>query len=54
MRRFLRQLLCRHTLVFARNLYGDQINAHGGQRSQWYCARCGVTKYQPTLHTSKP
>lgn len=41
---WLRRLFCRHqgsNHAFVRNLYGDQINAWGGKRSVWRCARCG-------------
>ena len=49
-RRFIRQLLCRHEWVFERNIYGDEINHVGGMRSWWRCAKCGKRSLDPHLH----
>jgi hypothetical protein len=38
--------LCDHdTLLWVRNIYGDEINACGGKRSIWRCWHCGAVVY---------
>lgn len=39
--KFLKRLFCRHTIVFIRNLYGDEIIEYGYKRSLWRCTKCG-------------
>lgn len=37
-----KRLLCRHrNRVFLRNIYGDELNVAGGNRSWWLCQNCG-------------
>ena len=38
-----------HTWFWRRNIYGDEINVAGGNRSVWRCARCGHYKLRPYL-----
>ena len=42
----IKQLFCKHNFKFIRNIYGDEINLHNGNRSEWKCKKCGKTKYQ--------
>lgn len=46
----LKRIFCRHTdLVHVRNIYGDEVNAAGGMRSWWKCAKCGKAILRPFL-----
>lgn len=37
----IRQVFCLHRrLEFVRNIYGDEINYSGGNRSLWTCLNC--------------
>ena len=40
--RVVRSLFCSHVGInaFVRNIYGDEINEFGGDRSLWYCPVC--------------
>jgi hypothetical protein len=38
--KFLNRLLCKHDFEFVRNIYGDEIIAHGWKRSVWRCKTC--------------
>lgn len=42
MKKFLRQLFCRHWryLEFSRYIYGDEINQRDGARTEWVCRKC--------------
>lgn len=42
---------CDHDYNFVRNIYGDEINAHNGMRSEWRCIKCGHIQYRDDLHT---
>jgi hypothetical protein len=49
--RFIQQLFCQHEeLKFVRNIYGDEINTAGGDRSIWRCQHCNKLVYQGKLH----
>jgi len=52
MRAWLRRLFCKHLgpAEFVRNIYGDEINYAGGQRSLWKCARCGALTARDNLY----
>lgn len=43
------RIFCKHDYSFLYNLYGDQINYHGGNRSVWQCKKCGKLKDFPQL-----
>ena len=47
----LKQLVCYHSFVFVRNIYGDEINA-ANARSIWRCPYCTkvVTSYKLYPH----
>lgn len=47
--KFLKRLLCKHNLEFARNIYGDEIIESGGNRSRWRCGHCGKVEYRSEL-----
>ena len=48
---WLKRLFCRHKkLVHLRNIYGDEINAAGGNRSWWLCVNCGRERLKPELY----
>jgi hypothetical protein len=50
---FIRRVVCGlkgHPLAHVRNIYGDEINFSGGNRSLWRCAKCGALKLRPELH----
>lgn len=36
--------------TFCRNIYGDEINLAGGNRSIWRCERCKHYRYHKELH----
>lgn len=38
-----------HVDRFVRNIYGDEINARNGMRSEWKCNCCGRYKLRPQL-----
>jgi hypothetical protein len=38
-----------HVLKFVRNIYGDEINARNGMRSEWRCVKCGKYEMRPDL-----
>lgn len=40
---------CEHNYEFVRNIYGDEINFHGGCRSEWRCKKCGKIEYRKYL-----
>jgi len=48
-KKFLKQtkefFACDHDWRFCRNIYGEEINSHGGNRSLWKCCHCGRTGY---------
>lgn len=48
--RLIKRLLCNHECEFSRNIYGDEINAAGGKRSWWRCAKCGKCQLRNKLH----
>lgn len=48
--RFIKRLLCRHEYEFVRNIYGDEINHVGGNRSWWRCRKCGKMALDPHLY----
>lgn len=48
---WLKTLFCGHpNPEFQRNIYGDEINLSGGNRSIWVCPNCGGTEYRPDPH----
>jgi hypothetical protein len=62
MRRLVRALRARHYCWktgghvdrFVRNIYGDEINARNGMRSEWKCNCCGRWKLRPELNRYAP
>jgi hypothetical protein len=38
-----------HALKWVRNIYGDEINARNGMRSEWKCTHCGSYQMRPEL-----
>jgi hypothetical protein len=38
-----------HALKWVRNIYGDEINARNGMRSEWKCTHCGSYQMWPEL-----
>jgi hypothetical protein len=46
----IKRLLCKHEYVFERNIYGDEINYAGGNRSWWRCEKCGKRVLDPHLY----
>lgn len=46
----IKRLLCKHEYVFERNIYGDEINHTGGNRSWWHCTKCGKRALDPHLY----
>lgn len=53
---FWKHLFCRHRkgMTFVRNIYGDEINECGGNRSFWRCDNCSRLIRQHYLNYSKP
>ena len=48
---WLKRLFCFHrSVTFERNIYGDEILAHGMKRSQWRCNACGARVFKDKLH----
>lgn len=45
----LKRLFCRHTYLFVRNIYGDEIIEYGWKRSVWRCKECGKYRYAGDL-----
>lgn len=45
-----KRLFCRHEWEFVRNIYGDEINAAGGNRSWWRCRKCGKLVMDPHVY----
>lgn len=39
-----------HVLKWFRNIYGDQIHACDGNRSEWVCTRCGSYHFRSELY----
>lgn len=49
-RRQIKISLCKHyDIKWERNIYGDEINYSGGNRSLWRCQDCGCGVPKPTL-----
>ena len=48
--RFLQRYGCEHDWKWVHNIYGDQINYHGGKRSLWECQKCGKREYKYELY----
>lgn len=49
-KKYFKTLLCRHrSPQFVRNIYGDEINEWGGNRSLWRCPRCQHVFSRPML-----
>lgn len=46
----IKRLFCKHKYVFVRNIYGDEINLAGGNRSWWRCEKCGKRALDPHLY----
>lgn len=46
---WLTSIFCAHNFRFARNFYGDEINARGGKRSLWWCDKCGKSQARAGL-----
>ena len=53
MRNFIKRLFCRHTYLFVRNIYGDEIIERGWKRSLWKCVKCGASVPGDYLHHSE-
>ncbi len=49
----LKRLFCKHEYEWVRNIYGDEINATGGYRSVWRCAKCGKRVLSHELHDER-
>lgn len=47
--KWIKRLFCKHTYLWVRNIYGDEINAMNGKRSWWRCTRCGKWKAKNKL-----
>ena len=50
LRLWIRRILCRHSLAWVRNIYGDEINATRC-RTVWRCDKCGKYVYDPQYFT---
>lgn len=50
MNNFFRRAFCSHTLVFVRNIHGDEIIEHGYKRSEWKCSLCGKRIFKDHVH----
>ena len=48
-----KSLFCKHKYEFIRNIYGDEINAHDGMRSEWRCTKCGHVQYREDYHVTE-
>ena len=48
--KFLQRLFCQHYFAHMRNIYGDEINMAGGNRSIWKCAKCDKERLFPMLY----
>lgn len=51
--KILKRLFCKHSFVFDRNIYGDEINRISLSkiyRSKWKCSECGKIKYKGELN----
>lgn len=48
--RLIKMLFCHHEWEFERNIYGDEINYVGGDRSWWVCKKCGKHRHEPHLY----
>ena len=46
----IKQLFCKHEYYFTRNIYGDEINYHNGNRSEWKCKKCGNLQWREQLY----
>lgn len=44
-------LSCKHRWKFERKIHGDEINYRGGNRSEYWCEKCGLYEYRPELHS---
>jgi hypothetical protein len=47
---WIKQFFCAHRYEWARNIYGDEINACGGKRSVWLCTKCGNRQDRKDFH----
>lgn len=43
--KILTMIFCRHEYEHIRKLYGDEINAHNGNRNEYRCRKCGMLKW---------
>lgn len=50
-RKFIQKIGCKHDYIFIRNIYGDEINQRGGNRSLWQCMKCGKYMYSKALYS---
>ena len=48
-----KSLFCKHKYEFIRNIYGDEINAHNGMRSEWRCIKCGCIQHREYHHITE-
>jgi hypothetical protein len=49
--RWLLRAFCKHSnATWWRNIYGDEVNACGGNRSMWHCPDCHDFVYRRELH----
>jgi hypothetical protein len=49
MKQWLKQLFCKHSWYWNRNIYGDEIVHRNYKRSEWYCAKCEAVQYRDKL-----
>jgi len=50
MKRLVKQLFCKHSFKFVRNIYGDEIYMTGRfKRSWWKCEKCGLQQSESFL-----
>ena len=44
--KILKMIFCRHKYKYIRTCYGDEINAHNGNRNEYRCEKCGMYKWK--------
>ena len=50
MKKFIKQLFCKHEYKTIYNIYGDMINRCGGHRRMDKCTKCGKEKLGDKLN----
>ena len=51
--KFIKQLSCKHSYQWVRNIYGDEIIEYGWKRSVHKCSKCGNVEYKDELNKCK-